>query len=405
MFVYNASLNPQPPLLSPALFVLFKNLIPWLWLAGFVWIFRHTAFAARSHQQLFEIGLVPLAILLISPSSATYHFLLLSLSVVCFVKILLDLQRQRDAVILGALFLLINLPHYLQLIKFATGWLRRLVTCGSGCSRFFVLICRFFHRAASWRWQPKMALRYFLIATSIGWTAAALSFHHAAAKERDAAQWVPLREKEFDRHLGLLVKTPDIGDKRILFSYGELMDEDYAIFSMLGDYRIEGQWTPATPQKFYDPDLAADDQQVLMESVQNGRPEIWLSRGKMQAPEFLLEGENPSWHADGTRFAFLSHGEIGVAGINKSGAAEPAWLNTVAQNYDIAFSPRDHRLLYCRVTKEATSFLLGWINIMTGENEILLQTGAIRAPHVVKGCENDCLSWNRGGNRDLWRWR
>jgi hypothetical protein len=404
MFIFDPSRNPQPPLFSPALFVIFKNLIPWLWLADFVWIYRQTAFVERAHQRLFEIGLVPLAILLISPGSATYHFLLLSFSVACFIKILLDLQRQRDAVILGALFLLINLPHYLKLSKFATGWLTPI-----GYARlwllvfFFVVIGYFFHRAANWRWQTKTICRHLLVATVIAAIMIAANFHRAAAKEQDAAEWLSLHEKEFDRHLGLLVKTPDLGRERIVFCYGELLDEDYAIFSMTRDGKIEGQWTPDTPQKFYDPDLAADDQRVLMESIQNGRPEIWLSRGKNQAQEFLLAGENPSWHADGERFAFIRDGKIGLARVDANGASEPVWLPNVEHCYDLAFSPIDNRLLFCEEKKMNSSFVLGVMEVTTGEKKILLESEEpFERPTWSSDTNAIVFSWNRHGNRDLW---
>jgi hypothetical protein len=404
MFIFDPSRNPLPPLPSPELFVIFKNLIFWLWLAGFVWIYRQTAFAERSHQRLFEIGLVPLAILLISPGSATYHFLLLSFSVACFVKILLDLQRQRDAVILGALYLLINLPHYLRLMKYAHGWLTPV-----GYARlwllvfFFAVICYFFHHAANWRWQMKTIGQHFLTAMVIAAITIFADFRRATAKEHDAAQWLPLHEKEFDRHLGLLVKTPNLGRERIAFCYGELRDEDYAIFSMTRDGQVEGQWTPDTPQKFYDPDLAADDQRVLMESIQNGRPEIWLSRGENQAPEFLLEGENPSWHEDGNRFAFIRWGKIGLARVNTDGVSEPAWLPSVEHGYDLAFSSIDNRLLFCEETKRNSSFVLGVIDVATGKNKILLESEEpFERPAWSSDAAMIAFSWNRSGNRDLW---
>lgn len=403
MFIFDPSRNPQPPLSSPALFVFLKNLIPWLWLAGFVWIYRQTAFSERSHQRLFEIGIVPLAILLISPGSATYHFLLLSFSVACFVKILLDLQRQRDAVILGVLFLLLNLPHYLKLSKFAAGWLTPI-----GYARlwllvfFFLVIGYFFHRAANWRWQMKTIGRHLLAAALIAASMIAANFHRAAAKEHDAAEWLPLHEKEFDRHLGLLVKTPDLGRERIVFCYGELLDEDYAIFSMTREGKIEGQWTPDTPKKFYDPDLAADDQRMLMESMQNGRPEIWLSRGKNQAPEFLLQGENPSWNADGERFAFIRDGKIGLASVQASGVSEPVWLPNVEHGYDLAFSPIDNRLLFCE-QKKSSPFALGVIEVTTGEKKILLESEEpFERPTWSSDASLIVFSWNRNGNRDLW---
>jgi len=403
MFVASPSLNPQPPLESPLLFSLFKNLIAWLWLAAFTWIYRQTTFANQTHQHLFEIGLIPLAVLLISPGSATYHFLLLNLSIACFAKILLDLQQPRRAVIVSVFFLIINLPHYLQLRRFAAGWLTPI-----GYLRlwllvlFFVTVCYFFHRAANWRWQFKTIRAHFLLAIGAAAIMLGLDLRRAAAKEHDAAQWVPLREKEFDRHLGLLVKTPNLGRERLVFSYGELLDEDYAIFSMTRNGRVEGQWTPDTPQKFYEPDIAADDQRVLMESIQNGRAEIWLSRGKGQSPEFLLAGEKPRWHADGACFAFLRNGKIGLADLS---GAEPSWLKSAEDCYDLNSSPVDDKLIFCARSEPERDYVLALTSAVSenAEMKILLQSREMME-HPVFSPETSMVvfSWNRNGNRDLW---
>jgi hypothetical protein len=406
MFVLSSSLNPEPLMESTFIFIISKNLIFWFWLTAFIWIFHRTAFSNQSHQKLFEIGLLPLAVLLVSPGSATYHFLLLSLSTACFIKILLDLQQPRRAVALTALFLIINLPHYMQLKKFATGWLTPL-----GYMRlwllvlFFAIVCYFFHRAANWPFQLKTAGAHFLLAIVLAGITIAMDFRRAIAKEQDDAQWLPLHEKEFDRHLGLLVKTPDIGSNRIVFSYGELLDEDYAIFSMTRDGQVEGQWTPETSQKFYEPDLAVNDQNVLMESIQNGRPEIWLNRGRGQAPEFLLEGENPSWHSDEIGFAFLRGGQIGLAGVKNKSLIGPWWLAMNEWCYDLAFSPADNQLVFCAKRAEERNYILALTTAVPGnaEKEILLQSAEpMERPVWSPEASTIVFSWNRHGNRDLW---
>ncbi|MDZ7360820.1 MAG: glycosyltransferase 87 family protein [candidate division KSB1 bacterium] len=406
MFVSSPSLNPQPPMESAFLFILLKNLLFWFWLAAFIWMYRQTTFSNQAHQKLFEIGLIPLAVLLVSPGSATYHFLLLSLTVACFVKILLDLNQPGRAIAVSVLFLIINLPHYMQMKKFATGWLTPL-----GYTRlwlllfFFALSVYFFYRAANWRWQLKIAGKYFLVVLILGGITMALDFRRAAAKEQDEAQWLPLREPEFDRHLGLLVKTPEGGRQRVVFCYGEGFDEDYAIFSMTRDGQIEGQWTPDAPQNFYDPDLSTDDHSVLMESMQNGRPEIWLSRGKNSAPEFLLEGENPSWHSDEIGFAFLRNGQIGLAGVQNHGVIGPWWLAMNEVCYDLAFSPVDNQLVFCANRAAERDFILAVATAVPGnaEKEILLQSPEpMERPVWSPEASSIVFSWNRNGNRDLW---
>lgn len=434
MFVYNASLNPQPPFSSEILFIILKNLIPWLWLAGFVWIYHVTKFddeippvrgvrgvlfrietttppcppqggnlpQGARQQYLFEIGMIPLAILLISPGSATYHFLLLSLSTVCFSKILWERNKKLCALFLSGLFLVINLPHYLVLKKYATGWLTPI-----GYMRlwllvfFFATVCAFFARAA--QWQPKNLTRCLLPALAVAFLMIIVNYHRVQAQERDGAQWLPLHEKEFDRHLGLLVKTPNLGNERLVFSYGELLDEDYAIFAMTHDGQVEGQWTPHTSQKFYEPDLASDDRSVLMESINNGHAEIWLTRGKGQPPELLLEGEKPRWHYDNERLAFLREGRIGIAHAHAAREVEPQWLQTDSAIYDLAFSPRDERLLFCGERKAAPRFVLGSIDTQTGEQKILLESETlIERPTWSPEAARIVFSWNVNGNRDLW---
>lgn len=404
MFVANPSLNPQPPFESPLCFSLCKNVIMCLWLAAFVWMFRHTRFSNLTHQRLFEIGLIPVCVLLISPGGATYHFLLLSLSVTCFTKILLDLQQPRHAIILWVLFVVVNLPHYPLLSNIAVGWLTPV-----GYLRLwllvvlFFLICFLLRRAANWYWRPRTAASYVFSALLIATVMTAVDLRRAAAKEDDEAQWLPLHEREFDRHLGLLVKTPDIGQRRIVFSYGELRDEDYAVFSMTIAGRVEGQWTPESPHNFYEPDIAFDDQRVLMESIRNGQSEIWYSRGKRQAPEFLVQGELPHWNKDASGFAFLRDGKIGLAVLRESSRLDPRWLNTPDQCYDLAYSPIDDRIVFCAERTESKEFILALLAVGEAERHVLVQSSEpLEKPIWSPDAAAIVFSWNRDGNRDLW---
>ncbi len=403
MFVANPSLNPQPPLPSEFLFVLLKNIIAWVWLAIFIWIFRNARFQNEKQQQLFELGFVPLAILLISPGSATYHFLLLTLSTVCFVKILRDENQPGRAWFVAGFFLSINLPHYLILKKYATGWLTPL-----GYMRlwllvgFFIVVCIFTFRLLDHRPGVRSLAKLLLPALTIAAVFTFLNLRALQAKEKDEAQWLPLHEKEFDRHLGLLVKTPARGRERFVFSYGELRDEDYAIFSMTNHGQVEGQWTPDTSQKFYEPDLAHDDQSLLMESFANGRAEIWYSRGRGQRPLFLVEGENPTWHAEGELFAFMREGKIGLSAVDSTITSPPRWLPETAGGYDLAFSPADDRLLFCAEDSEK-HFILANMDVSEGTREILLESKEpFERPAWSPQADRIVFSWNRNGNRDIW---
>lgn len=401
LFVASPSLNPYPPMESPFLFSFVKQLIVWSFVASFIGIYRGTKFDSSSHQRLFEIGLIPLAVLLISPGSATYHFLLLSVSIVCFAKVLLDLGRPRHAMFLAFMFLLINLPHYLQARHVATGWLTPL-----GYPRLwllvglFLLVGAFFHRAARWRWKFTSAVTYAIPVLVLAGIMTALDVRSGAAREDDGAEWVPLHEAEFDPHLGLLVKSPDKGNSRIVFTYGKLLDENYAIFS-IAHGRVEGQWTPDVSWNFYEPDLAANDRDLLLETIRNGRAEIWISRGRGEMPEFLLEGENPSWAAVGGRFVFLRDGRVGLASAYEPGS-EPTWIDFPGSAYDVACSPVDKRIALC-AQRAVNSFVLALVNPETGDHEILLQSEEpMERPAWSPDGSAVLFSWNRDGNRDIW---
>lgn len=403
LFIADPSLNPQPPLPSPFLFVSLKNAIPWAWLAVFVWIYGNAKFREERQQHLFELALVPLGILLISPGSATYHFLLLSLSTVCLAKIFITANQRGHAVLAAVLFLIINLPHYLLLKKHAAGWLtpvgymRLWLLAG-----FFAFVCVFAFRLLARRPGMRSLTKVLLPGLALAAVFTALNLRALHTREKDEAQWLPVREKEFDRHLGLLVKTPDCGRQRFVFSYGELLDEDYAIYSMTAAGEIEGQWTPDTSQKFYQPDLAVDDESLLMESINRGRPEIWYQRARGQRPQFLLEGEKPSWHADGRRFAFVNAGRIGLSAIDSALLSAPAWLPGIAGCYDLAFSPADDRLLFCAESAPGR-FILAAANAAPGTTQILLESAEpLERPAWSPQADRIAFSWNRGGNRDLW---
>ena len=122
LFLLEPTLNPEAALDAPFLLFLFKNLTFWLLAAAMGLVLAGTRFSLENHRFLFRMGFLPVIVLLLSPAGATYHFLLLSMTAVFYVKILLDLKRARAALGVAALLVLLNLPHYLRLEWLAQGW-------------------------------------------------------------------------------------------------------------------------------------------------------------------------------------------------------------------------------------------------------------------------------------------
>jgi hypothetical protein len=392
LFLYEVTLNPNPPLAAPLLFFLFKNLVFWTLLGFTIFILGRVHFQKQNHQFLFHLGFIPLAVLLISPGSATYHFLLLTISVVFFVKILLEQGKVKAAVASGLLFIVINLPHYMKLKSLATGWLTPL-----GYTRlwfllaFFLFIIFLFKNYVDWNLNRSFKLASVTILAIGIFTVRGYSSH--LGQIQDGAKWLKVDHPEFNRHLGLILKAPNLGSRDLVFTYCELMDEDYAVYSADG-----GPWTPQGPRNYYQSDLAPDDTTLLVETVVQGRTEIWWSRKRGQSPTFLVTGEHPSWHPDGLHFAFVRDGKIYLSDTQEKRSLN---INSSQNYYDVAFSPKGNFLAYCAQEEEGTSLRI--FNLQTNQEETVLSSAArMASPAWSPDEEKIVFSWNKFQNRDIW---
>ncbi|RMF66624.1 MAG: DUF2029 domain-containing protein, partial [Calditrichaeota bacterium] len=233
MFLYEPTLNPSPALNAAWLYFLLKNLIFWSLVTAFVLLLVHARFEKPRDTFLFHMGLLPLAVLLLSPGSATYHFLLLAIAAVLFTKLLLDQGQIRQATGLALLFLVVNLPHFMKLRHLATGWLTPLAyTRLWFLLLFFILTVYFFRRNIDYRLpKPKLLLPALFLLIAVP---AAAQRHAYANEADDGAKWLRIASPAFNRNFGLLLKAPDVGRRRLVFTYCELLDEDYAIFDDQG---------------------------------------------------------------------------------------------------------------------------------------------------------------------------
>lgn len=93
LFLYEPLLNPSPVHFSPLLFMVFKNISFWIILSTGLLALLRVRFGDEESRFRFQIGWILLLLLLVSPASATYHFLLLTISTAFLVQILLSRQQ------------------------------------------------------------------------------------------------------------------------------------------------------------------------------------------------------------------------------------------------------------------------------------------------------------------------
>jgi hypothetical protein len=392
LFVFDEAMNPSPPLSSPVLFVLVNNLVLWSVLAITVFVLWQAKFTDNRHKDLFQMGLIPCAVLLVAPATATYHFLLLTMAAVFWVKIFLDLGEYRAALTIGNLFVCINLPHFMKLRHLAEGWLTPVVYSRLWLLlAFFVLSLFFFrgsihidHRRGAF---VSITAVILIIASSFQGLRALANTSH------DGGQWLQVDGPEFNRHLGILLKDPDIGSDKLVFSYCELLDDNYAI------YAVDGRrWTLSMRQNFYEPDLAPNDSSLLMGTVWNGRPEIWLSQNREELPIFVTVGESPTWHPNGREFAFVRDGRVMVCRLEDTIGRV---ISATQNNYDVVFSLLGDFLAYCSEDEDGFSLVI--YDFAKGEErEVLSSMDRITSPSWSGGQDKIAFGWSKGQNRDIW---
>ena len=391
LFVENEILNPHPAAPSAFVFSVSKNLIFWILAPLTVFLMSRAQFQNRSQEVLFQLAWIPLAFLLIAPATATYHFVLLSMSVVFFCKILMDSGRMKEAAALSVLFVLINLPLYAKLPPLA-GWLTLF-----SYSRlwllllFFVSIIVLFRRHVRWS-IPLPGALFLSAALGFGFTTMR-DYRSSHPEPEDNALLLEVKDPATHLPVGHIFKSPDVRAHQLLFSCYNVDDKRFAIYSTDGS-----RWMPNVQQNLFHPKLAPNDSSILVETVVGQQPEIWLIRKHDSSPAFSTAGESPSWHPDGRHFAFVRAGNVYLADLTNE------HLRVLIGNrdcYDLAFSPSGRYLAYC--VREQAGNSLRIFALETNEERILLRSNDhIGSPHWSAGESTVVFSWNVSHNRDIW---
>jgi dipeptidyl aminopeptidase/acylaminoacyl peptidase len=225
----------------------------------------------------------------------------------------------------------------------------------------------------------------------------------ATVAKEDGATWLQIDDAEFKRHQGLLMKHPDLGAKRVVFSYCEFWNEQYTIFST-----DSGRWTPLARRNYYYPDLAPDDSSLLVQTMVNGRDEIWLSRGQGREPRFLVAGAYPSWREGGKSFVYVSGNSISLATIDSGQLTNNILIQAGSGDrefYDLVCSPQGNFLAYCVEDKSEAeqAFQLRRYDFAGNREEIVL-AGRSRLEQPAWSPDERALLFveTMKGNREVW---
>ncbi|MDA2926307.1 hypothetical protein MYX78_03575, partial [Acidobacteria bacterium AH-259-G07] len=309
-----------------------------------------------------------------------------------FARILVDQGKTYHAVGLGTLYAVINLPHYMKLKAFAVGWLTPLAYTRLGFLLVFLLSVILLFRPFV-KWSKRDVLFYLPLLGLLAGLNTVFGYLSFGSEPQDGALRLNVSGSQFQRHLGLIVQAPDLGLEKTVFSYCEILDDRYGIFS------IEGQpWTPESPRNYYNPDLASDDTSLLVQTVENGRREIWRSKGVGKPPAFLIEGATPSWEPNGTGFVFERGGKLYIFDVV---TAVETWLPVDGNCYDPRYSTQGDSLVYGVKEKDGTS--LRYLDLSTFTEKILFRSkGHIESPQFSHDGRKIVFSADLENSQDIW---
>ncbi len=304
LLIPEPDLNPHPPANLPFLFPILKNLVVWSIAASALFAVSRIRLRPRGDEFLVQMSLICMAALLLSPGGATYHFLLLTPGVVFTFSVLVRQDRPRAAVLVAVLFFLVNLPHYIWLRPFAQDlWTPIAYTRLWLLLALFLLVIWMFRRALVF---SRSGFTVLLLGCLVGFSATAFRDSWSAAKGLPRGiRRIKISRPSFQRNFGLILDSADLGSRRLVFSYCELLENRYRIYSLDGS-----PWELDSRQNQYEPSLREDDRSLLYVTVSDRRFEIWYTPGPGLRPEHVVEGRRPDWRPGTNSFAFERDGSI-----------------------------------------------------------------------------------------------
>ncbi len=390
LFLHEPTLNPNPLLDSPLLFYFCKNTIFWGFLFFCVCLLQRSDHFGNRDSFLFQLGLIPMTLLLIAPVGATYHFLLLTLSACSFTSILIGRHQQVAAVALALLFACIHLPHYLWLEPYLQGKTAVLGYTRLGLLLSYFLVSLLLLAPRQWLKVPG---KWMAATLSMSLLFTAWQYLPSRTLVDDGATLLKIDGREFQRHLGLLLDSVDVGSQKLVFTYGELFSNSYSVFAADGS-----RWTGGTEANYYEPDLFRDDRKLLAETIERGQGQALIvsSGARGEAPTPVTPGFRPSWAPDGRTFAFLNQGRPAIYETPHIRVLEAS-----DNCLDLAYSPRGESLAY--TVGNGEEFSLRRYLLAEGREEILLSSpGRIQDVSWAPDASRLLFSWSNNGNTDIW---
>jgi len=406
MLAANPLLNPSPPLHAPVLFIFSKNLVFWAFLTLAIFVLRWRRFDVAEHGFFFDIGIILLFSLLLAPASASYHFLLLTISLAVFLTILPAQKRPAATWSLLLLFILLNLPLQQRLQHWAHGWSTPLAYPRLGLLLLFAaLVLFFFHRRIQFPKNKFIAGRYAVAAAFLVLAGSASTAWRQHSRPSDGARPISLPLPTLAGRAPLILKHLHRGGRDAAFTYADPQQGRYRIFSLQ-----RGAWRDTTHRNFYFPGLAANDRALLAQTFRAGQAEIWFSPAPDQPLRPLAPGEHPTWCGNDSRFAYILRNSLFFAKFSRHGLAghklrqaHPAG----ARLYDPCGSGDGRQLAYClnlaHPAVADSAFQIRSIDLQTGIETVLLATPEpLQQPAWSADARTLLFAWRQNGNLDIW---
>lgn len=311
LLIPEPDLNPHPPVNLPFLFPILKNLVVWSIAASALFAVSRIRLRPRGDEFLVQMSLICMAALLLSPGGATYHFLLLTPGVVFTFSVLVRQNRPRAAVLVAVLFFLVNLPHYIWLRPLAQGlWTPFAYTRLWLLLALFLFVIWLFRRAIV---VSRSGFTVLLLGCLVGFSVTTFRDSWSAAESLPRGiKRIKISRPSFQRNFGLILDSADLGSRRLVFSYCELLENRYRIYSLDGR-----PWELESRQNQYEPSLGEDDRSLLYVTLSDRRFEIWFTAGRGR-PEYLVDGRRPDWRPGARSFAFERNGSIYLYDLRSS---------------------------------------------------------------------------------------
>jgi Glycosyltransferase family 87/WD40-like Beta Propeller Repeat len=302
LFVAEPTLNPGPLINSPTLYAV---LYPLWQFAIFLPLLAALSNQARNAgTEQLEWAAYALALLVLSPVPASYHFVVLMFSIVLLVDLLLRQKAYSTAVVAVSLYCMISMVEYFPrgqgafytLLAFGRLWSALLLW-------MVFLFCLWHNQATSRAPHGRRAILLYVLLLA-GWTVSALGYRkHFAYLEQDIARRIPVTTPSY------LAGGPRQTSAGYL--YTAMLSDGYRVLDQAGSEIFKDD-TGRAPLDQLSVAVAQNAAVSLVELSDKSGSRVAIVPSKSlpsaiprDAGESIANAESPAVSADGTVVAFI----------------------------------------------------------------------------------------------------